>query len=350
MHWLLVTPFLQRRDQDWIHRHIRSERHSFDVVTAEYRHERSRRQSSAGQWLDFLRQSVRAWIAAARSARKPVGFITAFPQLAVCLGLLKRLTGSRAPLVVWFFNMARAYGGPKRQLAAFALAGVDAFVVHSRREIKTYASMLGLPEDRFVFIPFTEELVEPTLTEDIDDPFILAMGTANRDYRALLDAVAQSGLRTVIVAGPHALDDLTVPANVTVRSGLTLAECHALCQRARVNVIPLDTEDTASGQVTLRYAMMFGKAVVATVSIGTEDYIEDGVTGLLVPPHDPAALARAIGELWNEPARRAAIGRAARAWLLQHAGFEVGPQRLAEILDRLDTRAQIGARAPATAQ
>jgi glycosyltransferase involved in cell wall biosynthesis len=334
MHWLLVTPFLQRRDQDWIHRHIRSERHSFDVVTAEYRHERSRRQSSAGQWLDFLRQSVRAWIAAARSARKPVGFITAFPQLAVCLGLLKRLTGSRAPLVVWFFNMARAYGGPKRQLAAFALAGVDAFVVHSRREIKTYASMLGLPEDRFVFIPFTEELVEPELAENTDDPFVLAMGSANRDYRTLLAAVAASGLRTIVVAGPHAMEGLDVPPNVTMRSGLTLAECHALCQQARVNVVPLDNEETASGQVTLRYGMMFGKAVVATVSIGTEDYIEHGVTGLLVPPRDPAAMAAAIEALWHDAAKRAAMGRAARAWLLENAGFEVGVNGLAALLDR----------------
>ena len=81
-----------------------------------------------------------------------------------------------------------------------------------------------------------------------------------------------------------------------------------LCQQARVNVIPLDTIDTASGQVTVRYAMMFGKAAVATTSIGTEDYIEDGVTGLLVPPKDPAAMATAIKQLCGT------IPRGARRW------------------------------------
>jgi glycosyltransferase involved in cell wall biosynthesis len=339
MRWLVVTPFLLTKDQDWIHRRVVSPRHSFDVIAADYAHERSRKSSSLAQWRDFARQSLRAWTVAWRSGGRPTGFITAFPQIAVCVGLLKRLTGSKRPVVAWFFNLGRKYGGRKGRLAAFALAGVEAFVVHSRREIKTYASMLGLPEDRFVFVPFTEELVEPTEGEDSETPFILSMGTANRDYRALLDAVRQSGLRTVIVAGPHALDGLAVPANVTVLSGLSLEACHRLCQQARVNVIPLDTEDTASGQVTLRYAMMFGKAVVATVSIGTEDYIEDGVTGLLVPPHDPTALASAIHLLWEDPARREAIGRAARAWLLDHAGFEVGPTRLGEILDRLEPRA-----------
>ena len=338
MHWLLVTPFLSTRDQEWIHHHVPAAEQSFEIVTADYSHERSRKKSSAGQWWDFWRHALRAWIVAARSTRKPVGFITAFPQLTVCVGLLKRLTGSKAPVVAWFFNLGRKYSGAKGSLAAFALARVNVFVVHSRREIKTYASMLGLPEDRFVYIPFTEEMVEPELAEDQDAPFVLAMGTANRDYRALLEAVTASALPTVIVAGPHAVDTLTVPANVTVRSGLTLAECHALCQRARVNVVPLDTDDTASGQVTLRYGMMFGKAVVATVSIGTEDYIEDGVTGLLVPPHDPAALGAAIELLWHDAAKRHAIGAAARTWLLEHAGFEVGPARLAAILRQFDPK------------
>jgi glycosyltransferase involved in cell wall biosynthesis len=340
MHWLLVTPFLSTRDQPWIHQHVSSDQ-TFDTVVADYAHERSRKTTSAAQWRDLLRHAVRAWIAAARSPRKPVGFITAFPQMTACVGLIKRLTGSRAPIVAWFFNLGRKYDGRKGQLAAFALGRVDAFVVHSRREIKTYASMLGLPEDRFIFIPFTEELVEPEFAEDQDDPFVLAMGTANRDYRALLEAVTASGVRTIIIAGPHALDGLTVPPNVTIRSGLTLAECHILCQKARVNVVPLDTDDTASGQVTLRYGMMFGKAVVATISIGTEDYIEHGVTGLLVPPHDPAALAVAIDELWNDADKRQAIGTAARAWLLEHAGFEVGPAALATILERLSARRAI---------
>jgi glycosyltransferase involved in cell wall biosynthesis len=126
-----------------------------------------------------------------------------------------------------------------------------------------------------------------------------------------------------------------------VLSGLTLEACHILCQQARVNVVPLDTDDTASGQVTVRYAMMFGKAVIATTSIGTEDYIEDGVTGTLVPPCDAPAMASAIGDLWDNPAKRQTMGASARAWLLANAGFEVGPQRLAEILERVRLAPQI---------
>ena len=340
-HWKLVTPFLRTKTQFWIHQFVAApahdfvavSAHEFDVITADSAHDRSRASTSAREWLDYLRQALRARLAALRGPR-PVGYITAFPPLAVCMGLVLRLTFSRAPLVAWSFNLSQRFSGPRRLAASFALAKACAVVVFSRREIKTYADMLGLPPDRFVFVPFTEEMVEPTLAEETGSPFLLAMGTANRDYRTLLAAVARLDIPTVIVAGPRALAGLDLPPKVEVRSGLSLVECHALCQRARLNVIPLDTEDTASGQVTLRYAMMFGKALVATVSIGTEDYIEPGVTGLLVLPHDPSALEAAIAELWHNPARRAAMGAAARAWLLENAGFEVGPRRLREILDK----------------
>ena len=279
MHWKLVTPFLRTKDQWWIQDCIESPNHSFDIITADYAHDRSRKNTSGREWLDYLWQAIRASVAGLRSRRRPVGFITAFPPNAVCMGLVQRLTGSHAPIVAWAFNLSRKYDGRKQQLARFALAKVSVFVVFSKREITTYSDMLGLPTDRFVYVPFTEEMVEPEFNEDEQEPFVLAMGTANRDYATMIEAVAALGLRTVIIAGARAVDAASLPPNVSVRSGLTLAACHELCQKARVNVIPLDTIDTASGQVTVRYAMMFGKAAVATTSIGTEDYIEDGVTG-----------------------------------------------------------------------
>jgi len=44
---------------------------------------------------------------------------------------------------------------------------------------------------------------------------------------------------------------------------------------------------------------------------GTPEVVEHGVTGLLVPKRDPEALAKAVSELLLDPARRAAMGRAA---------------------------------------
>ncbi len=332
--WKLVTHWLSSKDQPWIHHHVHSPHHVFDVVTAGYAHDRSKQSTSAQEWLTYFRQALRAWLPTC-FARGRYGFISVFPPLAVCLGLIKRLVGSKAPVIAWGFNLSQTFGGAKGRLARFALANVDVFTVFSRREIETYATWLGLPRERFLFIPFTEEMVDPTVAEVTDAPFVLALGTANRDYDTMLQAVGRLGYRTIIVAGAHALAGRTLPPNVELRSGLSLQQCHELCQQARVNVLPLDTEDTASGQVTARYAMMFGKCLVATNSVGTEDYIQDGVTGMLVPPHDAGVLEQAIRDLWEDPGRRAAMGTAARAWLLQEASYDIGPARLLEVIERL---------------
>jgi glycosyltransferase involved in cell wall biosynthesis len=60
-------------------------------------------------------------------------------------------------------------------------------------------------------------------------------------------------------------------------------------------------------------AMLAGLPVVATDVGSVREIVEDGVTGLLVPADDAAALTAAIRSLLDDPARRAAMGAAGRA-------------------------------------
>jgi glycosyltransferase involved in cell wall biosynthesis len=59
-------------------------------------------------------------------------------------------------------------------------------------------------------------------------------------------------------------------------------------------------------------AMASGLAVVATKVPGHQDVVDDGTTGLLVPPEDHAALAVAIESLLDDPERRRRMGQAGR--------------------------------------
>ena len=60
-------------------------------------------------------------------------------------------------------------------------------------------------------------------------------------------------------------------------------------------------------------AMACGVPVVATAVGGQIDSVVDGVTGVHVPPREPAALAAALRELLDHPERRRDLGAAGRA-------------------------------------
>lgn len=57
-------------------------------------------------------------------------------------------------------------------------------------------------------------------------------------------------------------------------------------------------------------AMAFGTVVVSTDYGAIPDLVEDGVTGRLVPPRDPRAIAAALHEYMTDPTRYAAASRA----------------------------------------
>ena len=59
-------------------------------------------------------------------------------------------------------------------------------------------------------------------------------------------------------------------------------------------------------------AMAAGLAVVTCGVAAMPEVVEDGVTGVLVPPRDPAALANALEALLGDPARAHAMGAAGR--------------------------------------
>jgi glycosyltransferase involved in cell wall biosynthesis len=69
-------------------------------------------------------------------------------------------------------------------------------------------------------------------------------------------------------------------------------------------------------------AMACGVPVVATAVGGQIDSVVHGVTGLHVPPRDPAALARVLRSLLADPERMQALGEAGAARARQRYGFD----------------------------
>jgi glycosyltransferase involved in cell wall biosynthesis len=82
-------------------------------------------------------------------------------------------------------------------------------------------------------------------------------------------------------------------------------------------------------------AMAVGAPVVATTVGGTAELIDDGVHGLLVPPHDPEALAAALSAALDDPAATARRAAAARLRIEQEFSFDVRMRKLEQIYEAL---------------
>ena len=172
--------------------------------------------------------------------------------------------------------------------------------------------------------------------EPDDPPHALFVGRLSEE-KGILDFVrATEGIQRVIV-GDGPLRG-RVPDALGFVSGAELA---AHYERAAVVVCPSPREGYG---VVAREAMAHGRPVVATAVGGLLDAIEDGVTGLLVPPGDPAALRAAIETLLADAELRRRLGTAAREAARDRFSWQVSTERtLAAYRDALQARSPAGA-------
>jgi glycosyltransferase involved in cell wall biosynthesis len=157
-------------------------------------------------------------------------------------------------------------------------------------------------------------------------PGEFAVGTVGaleerKGHRYLLEAIAALGAESAmermvcLVAGSGSLREEL--ARVAERHGISarvrmlgqVEDSQPLLEALDLFVFPSLKEGLG---VAMLEAMASGLTVIASASGGVVDAIEDGVSGVLVPPADAPALAAAITRLWRDEAVRRRIGAAAR--------------------------------------
>lgn len=109
-----------------------------------------------------------------------------------------------------------------------------------------------------------------------------------------------------------------------------LAEADVFCLPSTYEGLPL----------AILEAMAAGLPVVATAVAGNSEAVEDGVSGLLVPPESAAALAEALISLLLDPARRQQMGEAGRRRVAERFAIERVVERHLALLRQLSPPAR----------
>lgn len=146
---------------------------------------------------------------------------------------------------------------------------------------------------------------------------ILFAGRLSREKGVeILKAAATQLDRAIDVAGEGPLrDGLEGVPNLNLLGTLPGAEVQARMARAAALVVPSLWYEGLPMVVAEAFAA--GTPVIASRIGALADLVEDGVTGLLVTPGDPADLARAMARILADPEAARRMGRAARAAYLR---------------------------------
>ncbi|HEV7364426.1 MAG TPA: glycosyltransferase [Gemmatimonadales bacterium] len=122
--------------------------------------------------------------------------------------------------------------------------------------------------------------------------------------------------------------DLGIGPDVTFLGWVPNAELPPYYRAAAVSVIPSLEEGFG---IPAAEAMGCEVAVVASDAGGLPEVVENGVTGLVVPRGDSAALADAIGSLLADPERRRTMGQAGRERALRLFDWDRSAEQFEEL-------------------
>lgn len=276
-------------------------------------------------------------VKAARRAREPAMIVSHLPSMSAPTNLLRRRLCPAAPQIAFSFNFTVLPKGMRRRVLGNALKDIDEFVVYSSMERQLYAEYFDLDLDRLRFVPWAMDAPrpDPDCPVSTETDYVCAIGGEGRDYALFAAAMEKlPHLRAVVVARPYSVAGISFPANVEVHTNLPLGQTWAIAANSIGLAIPLKTNRTACGHVTMVGAQKLGVPLVVTDSAAVSDYVTDE-TSRMVPAGDKAELVSALAELVEDRSKVAQRRDHARLQAANQNCPEIWVEYLADACQRL---------------
>lgn len=269
-----------------------------------------------------------AFARAARRASRDVDLVhahwlpSALPGLATQKPLVVQLWGSDVELARHVRPLARLLLGRATAVVCASTALAEEARALGGRDVRVIPSGVALPA---------------TVAKPDEPPHVLYVGRLSEEKGVRELSAAAEGLPLVVV-GDGPLRSL-LPDGVGFVPPRELGPWY---ERAAAIVVPSRREGYG---VVAREGMAHGRPVVATAVGGLLDAVEDGLTGLLVPPRDPGRLRDALERILADRPFREAAGERAREVARERFSTDAAARRTISLYDELSRRGSGGASA-----
>ena len=273
------------------------------------------------------------------------------------------------PLVTTFFGVELSWVRAELPLLAPLMRGVirrsdavTAISTYTAREVQRLApevevrripfgaagagsdSELNGPRERVAGSPFRLLFVGRLVERKGVEVLLRAVARLGRDLDVRLTVVGEGPLRPLLEGRVQALGIGDRVEFAGLVPGPEISGYFLNCDALVLPAIRDGKGDVEGLGVVLIEALLHDRPVIASDSGGIPDIVQDGRTGLLVPPGDDAALASAIRRFIDEPGLRDRLAAEGRRHVSLHFSWEAIIAELVDLYHGLQTRSTATAR------
>lgn len=264
---------------------------------------------------------------------------------AYLLALLLKVSGSKTKHIALVYWMSK----PKQRLFLRYCQSHIHHIITWASVQKDYAiNVIGIPASKITFVryPVDQKFWRPI---QHTTTIICSVGSEMRDYATLIKALDGLEIKCHIAAETiriiqkyktitKKIEDIgELPPNITI-GYKDFSSLRKLYSSSRFVVVPLFPSDTDNGVSTILEAMAMGKAVICSKTKGQVDVLQEGKTGIFVPPGEPEALRLAIQYLWNNPDVANQMGQAGRKYIEEHHTMEQFVDSVKQVVEKITNK------------
>lgn len=248
---------------------------------------------------------------------------------ALLLLLLRRIIGSKRPVLIWDPALDFQWKMRKKVLE-MVLPKADKVL------------LVGTNQKRFLEQRYGSKCKTEVIYHWVDSDFyrpydkntgnyIFSIGNdISRDFQTLINAVNGLSLKSIIKTDKHGLKEHALQSNITCfNERVPYTELRDLYANSMFVIIPLHNSLHAGGVNSILESMAMGKATIVSDSEGIKDFVRDGETAIMVKPGDSDELRNAAIYLANNPKEAERIGRNARRTVEERFSLSKFAERLA---------------------